>query len=44
MGKNKIKVGILAISVVQMGTNAISPILTDIAAAFPQADSSAFRF
>lgn len=44
MRKNKIKAAILAISVVQMGTNAISPILADIAAAFPQADSSSIQF
>lgn len=44
MNKNKIKAAILAISVVQMGTNAISPILADIAAAFPQAGSSSIQF
>lgn len=40
---NRIRAAILAISVVQMGTNAISPILADIAAAFPQAGSSSIQ-
>lgn len=44
MNGNKVKATILAISVVQMGTNAISPILADIAAAFPQAGSSSIQF
>lgn len=44
MNKNKIKAAILAISVVQMGANAISPILADIAAAFSQAGSSSIQF
>lgn len=44
MGENNIKAAIFAISVVQMGANAISPILADIAAAFPQADSSSIPF
>lgn len=44
MKKNQIKAAILAISVVQMGTNAISPILADIASAFPQASSSSVQF
>lgn len=43
MNKTRIKAAILAISVVQMGTNAISPILADIAAAFPQAGSSSVQ-
>lgn len=38
------KAAILTMSVVQMGTNAISPILADIAAAFPQADDSSVQF
>lgn len=43
-GSGGIKAAILAISVVQMGTNAISPILADIAAAFPQAGGSGIQF
>lgn len=39
-----IQAAILAMSVVQMGTNAISPILADIAAAFPQAGASSIQF
>lgn len=39
-----IQSAILAMSVVQMGTNAISPILADIAAAFPQAGPSSIQF
>lgn len=39
-----IKSAILAMSVVQMGTNAISPILADIAAAFPAAGASSVQF
>lgn len=42
-GSGGIKAAILTISVVQMGTNAISPILADIAAAFPQAGSSSIQ-
>lgn len=38
------KIAILTMSVVQMGTNAISPILADIAAAFPQAGASSVQF
>ena len=38
-----IKAAILAISVVQMGTNAISPILSDLAESFPQAGSSSIQ-
>lgn len=38
--KNLAKAAILTMSVVQMGTNAISPILADIAQAFPQAGTS----
>lgn len=43
MDGRKIKATILAVSVVQMGTNAISPILADIAAAFPRAGSSSIQ-
>lgn len=42
--KAGIRAAILAMSVVQMGTNAISPILADIAAAFPQAGASTVQF
>lgn len=42
--KTGIRAAILAMSVVQMGTNAISPILADIAAAFPQAGASTVQF
>lgn len=44
MNGNKVRATILAISVVQMGTSAISPILADIAAAFPQAGSFVVQF
>lgn len=42
--KTGIKAAILTMSVVQMGTNAISPILADIAAVFPEADASTIQF
>lgn len=41
---NGMKAAILSMSVVQMGTNAISPILADIASAFPEADTSIIQF
>ena len=46
MKKNNImvKITILLISVVQMGTNAISPVLSDIASAFPDASASTVQF
>ena len=42
--KNLLKIAILTMSFVQMGTNGIAPILAQIAAAFPEASATRVQF
>ena len=42
--QNLIILAILSVSIIQMGTNAISPIMSDLAAAFPEAKASTVQF
>lgn len=42
--KNLLKTAIITMSLVQMGTNGIAPILAQISAAFPQASDTAIQF
>ena len=42
--KNLLKIAIITMSLVQMGTNGIAPILAQIAAAFPQASDTTIQF
>ena len=42
--KNLLKAAIITMSLVQMGTNGIAPILSDIAAAFPQCSTTTIQF
>ncbi len=42
--KNLLKIAIITMSLVQMGTNGIAPILAQIAAAFPEASDTGIQF
>ena len=42
--KNLLKAAIITMSLVQMGTNGIAPILSDIAAAFPECSTTTIQF